>query len=97
MKKKKGEKEKEREKNKEKSKSQRAWIISITVCAFFLSVSMNLLSDLLMRRSDILAAFIILIAIVVIGIFFDIVAVGFHKNRKKELCRELTTGKDVIQ
>ena len=76
MKKKKGEKEKEREKNKEKSKSQRAWIISITVCAFFLSVSMNLLSDLLMRRSDILAAFIILIAIVVIGIIFDIVGVA---------------------
>ena len=72
MKKKKGDKEK----NKEKMKSQRTWIISITVCAFFLSVSMNLFSDILMRRSDIIAAFIILIAIVVIGIFFDIVGVA---------------------
>ncbi len=70
------EKEKNREKNKEKTKSQRAWIISITVCAFFLSVFMNLFSDMLMRRSDIIAAFIILIAIVVIGIIFDMVGVA---------------------
>ena len=74
--KKKGEKEKDREKNKEKAKSQRAWIISITVCAFFLSVSMNLFSDVLMRRSDIITAFIILIAIVVIGIGFDMIGVA---------------------
>ena len=66
----------DKEKNKEKSKSQRAWIISITVCAFFLSVCMNLFSDILLRRSDTLAAFIILIAIIVIGILFDMVGVA---------------------
>lgn len=66
----------DKEKNKEKSKSQRAWIISITVCAFFLSVFMNLFSDMLMRRSDTLVAFIILIAIVVIGILFDMIGVA---------------------
>ena len=76
MKKKSTEREKGREKNKEKTKSQRAWIVSITVCAFFLSVFMNLFSDMLMRRSDIIAAFIILITIVVIGILFDMVGVA---------------------
>ncbi len=48
----------------------------ITVCAFFLSVAMNLFADVLMRRSDIVAAFVILIAIVVIGIGFDMVGVA---------------------
>ena len=77
MKKKNSIKEKGRDrKNKNRTKSQRAWIILITVCAFFLSVAMNLFSDVLMHRSDILAAFIILISIVVIGIGFDMVGVA---------------------
>ena len=63
-------------KNKNRTKSQRAWIILITVCAFFLSVAMDLFSDVLMRRSDIIAAFIILIAIVLIGIGFDMIGVA---------------------
>lgn len=77
MKKKNSDQEKGRDKkNKNKTKSQRAWIIIITVCAFFLSVAMNLFADVLMRRSDIIAAFIILIAIVVIGIGFDMIGVA---------------------
>ena len=87
-------KEKGRDKkNKNKTKSQRAWIIIITVCAFFLSVAMNLFSDVLMRRSDIIAAFIILIAIVVIGIGFDMIGVAvavadsspFHSMASKKV------------
>lgn len=87
-------KEKGRDKkNKNKTKSQRAWIVIITVCAFFLSVAMNLFSDVLMRRSDIIAAFIILIAIVVIGIGFDMIGVAvavadpapFHSMASKKV------------
>lgn len=77
MKKKNSDRDNGREKkNKNRTKSQRAWIIMITVCAFFLSVAMNLFADVLMRRSDIVAAFVILIAIVVIGIGFDMVGVA---------------------
>ena len=71
------EKEKDRDKAKGKaSGAQRVWTISITVCAFCLSVFMNLFADMLMRNSNILIAFIVLIAIILIGIVFDIIGVS---------------------
>lgn len=69
-------KNKNSKKDREKSRTQRTWIISITLCAFFLSVFMNMFADILMRRSNTTIAFIILIAIVLIGIVFDIIGVA---------------------
>ena len=73
--------EKEFEKGKGKAAPtpasiHRRWTLSIIVCAFFLSVFMSLFSDLLLQKSSTLAAFIILIAIVLIGIVFDIIGVA---------------------
>ena len=74
------ENEKDRDKNRsreaEASRAQRVWTISITVCAFCLSVFMNLFSDMLMRNSNIVVAFIVLILIILLGIVFDIIGVS---------------------
>ena len=70
------EKEKDKGKEKESSKARRRWTVSIVVCAFFLSVFMSLFSDVLLRHSNTLIAFVILIVIILIGILFDIVGVA---------------------
>lgn len=73
--------ETENEKGKGKSAPNpvslhRRWTLSIIVCAFFLSVFMSLFSDILLQKASILAAFIVLIVIVLIGIVFDIIGVA---------------------
>jgi hypothetical protein len=63
-------------KEKDSEKGRRRWVLFITIFAFFLSVFMSLFSDMLMKNSTILIAFIILIAIIVIGILFDMLGVA---------------------
>ncbi len=65
-------------KNKEKDaeRVRRKWVASITLLAFFLSMFMNLFSDIIMRNSNIIIAFVILVIIILIGILFDIVGVS---------------------
>ena len=50
-------------KKEDPDKIRRKWIIFITIFAFFLSVFMSTFSDLLMRRSTTVVAFIVLINI----------------------------------
>lgn len=69
-------KEKDKEKSRGLSRAQRVWTLSITICAFCLSVFMTLFSDMLMRNTNIVVAFIVLIVIVLIGIVFDIIGVA---------------------
>ncbi len=57
-------------------KARRKWVVCITMLAFLLSVFMTTFSDILLRKSTIVVAFIILIAIIFIGILFDIIGVA---------------------
>lgn len=67
---------KKKSKDKDPEKARRRWVVCITFFAFFLSVFMTLFSDMLMKNSTIVIAFVILIAIVVIGILFDMLGVA---------------------
>lgn len=67
-----------RNKNKDRDadKARRRWVVLITIAAFLLSVFMSMFSDMLLSKSSILVAFIILIVIIFIGILFDILGVA---------------------
>ena len=65
-----------KEKEKDADRTRRKWAISITFFAFFLSVFMSMFSDMLLKKSTTVIAFIILIAIIVIGIIFDMLGVA---------------------
>ena len=70
-------------KKEDPEKIRRRWIIFITIFAFFLSVFMSTFSDLLMRRSTTVVAFIVLIGIVLIGIVFDVIGVAVTVTDEK--------------
>ncbi len=66
-----------RKSNKEiKIEKQRRWLVFITIWTFFLSIGINLVSELFINNSDILVSFFILVIIVSIGIFFDMVGIA---------------------
>jgi len=67
---------KKEKKEKDADRARKIWVVCITIFAFFLSVFMSLLSDLIMKNSTLLIACIILAAIVVIGIMFDMLGVA---------------------
>ena len=63
-------------KDSDPDKIRRRWVIFITIFAFLLSVFMSTFSDILLRKSNTAVAFIVLIAIIFIGILFDIIGVA---------------------
>ena len=62
---------------------RRRWVIFITIFAFLLSVFMSTFSDILLRKSNTAVAFIVLIAIIFIGILFDIIGVAVTVTDEK--------------
>ena len=60
---------------KEKNKIIR-WVITIFFVTIFVSGTISFASDLLMANSSMLVAFVILLAIVLIGIIFDVIGVA---------------------
>ena len=64
-------------------KIRRRWVIFITIFAFLLSVFMSTFSDILLRKSNTAVAFIVLIAIIFIGILFDIIGVAVTVTDEK--------------
>jgi len=56
--------------------SSKKWIVIITVLSFFLSVSMNMLSSTLMPMANIVAALFLLLALILIGVVFDIIGIA---------------------
>lgn len=69
------------------------WILIIVLWTILISGTVTLMSDVLLRNVKILVAFILLIAIICIGIFFDIIGVAvtagnetpFHSMASKKL------------
>ncbi len=59
------------------------WVITIFVVTIFVSGAISLLSDLVMESSGIFVAFVILLAIVLVGILFDIIGVAVTSADEK--------------
>ena len=60
---------------KERNKAIR-WVVTIFLVTIIISALISMISDEIMSHSGIVAAFIILLAIVLIGIIFDIIGVA---------------------
>ena len=60
---------------KERNKTVR-WVVTIFLVTIVISGVISLVSDEIMSRSGIITAFIILLAIILIGIIFDIIGVA---------------------
>ena len=70
-------------KDSDPDKIRRRWVIFITIFAFLLSVFMSTFSDILLRKSNTAVAFIVLIAIIFIGILFYIIGVAVTVTDEK--------------
>ena len=67
---------------KERNKTIR-WVVTIFFVTIFVSGTISFASDAIMAGSTMLVAFIILLAIVLIGIFFDVVGVAVTSADEK--------------
>jgi CBS domain containing-hemolysin-like protein len=59
------------------------WVILVTITSFFLGILISIGSDLLLRKSNIVIAFIILFIIVLIGIVFDALGIAATSCEEK--------------
>ncbi len=60
---------------RERSKTIR-WVITIFIVTIFVSGTISLLSDIVMESSTVVVAFLILLAIILVGIVFDIIGMA---------------------
>ncbi len=67
---------------REKNKKIR-WVVTIFFVTIFVSGTISLVSDLIMESSSIVVAFLILFAIVLIGIVFDVIGVAVTSADEK--------------
>lgn len=68
---------------KSKSKSSSRWIVFIFIFTIFLSGAFSFLSQELLNQAGLIAAFSVLLIIVMIGILFDIIGVAVTAADKK--------------
>ena len=85
---------------KERNKTIR-WVVSIFFITMLVSGTISFLSDIIMENSGIIVAFIILFAIVLIGIIFDIVGVAVTSADEKPFhsmaARKVPGGMEAIK
>lgn len=80
-------------KNKGNAKERRKWLLKIFLWSITISSSISLLTDSLLNRVNTLVAFILLIFIISLGIFFDIIGIAvtvaderpFHAMASKKI------------
>ena len=70
------------EQKKERNKTIR-WVVTIFFVTIFVSGMISVVSDEIMARSSMVVAFLILLAIVMIGILFDIIGVAVTSADEK--------------
>ena len=68
---------------KEEKRRTRNWVITIFFATIGISASISLVSDLVMGKSSMIVAFLILLMIVFIGIIFDIVGMAMATADEK--------------
>lgn len=59
-----------------KQKSHNLWPLKITICTFFLSISINVITSMLIENVSILWAFLVLVCVILVGIVFDIIGIA---------------------
>lgn len=67
---------------KERNKTIR-WVVTIFLVTIFVSGTISFVSDIIMESSSMIVAFLILLAIVLIGIVFDIIGVAVTSADEK--------------
>ena len=67
---------------RERNKTAR-WVVTIFITTIFVSGAISLLSDAVMENSSIAVAFLILLAIVLVGIVFDVIGVAVTSADEK--------------
>lgn len=67
---------------RERTKTIR-WVVSIFLITIFVSGTISFVSDLIMSASTMIVAFLILLAIVMIGIIFDVIGVAITSADEK--------------
>ena len=67
---------------KERNKTIR-WVVTIFLVTIFISGTISLVSDIIMESSTMAVAFLILLAIVLLGIIFDIIGVAVTSADEK--------------
>ena len=84
---------------RERNKTVR-WVVTIFFVTVFVSGAITMLSDIIMSGSGILVAFLILLAIVFVGIIFDIIGVAVASADEKPFhamaARKVPGAKDSI-
>ena len=84
---------------REKLKNIR-WVLTIFFVTIFVSGAISLLSDVLMKASTMVAAFIILLIIILVGIIFDIIGMAVATADEKPFhamaARKVAGAKDAI-
>ena len=71
------------EASKREKRKQIKWIITIFLVTMLISGSISFLSDILMENSSMAVAFLILLAIIFIGIIFDIIGMAVATAEEK--------------
>ena len=82
-----------KEKNNKKDSSQLKWFITISITTFILSMFFSFISSTAITGLSIIPAIIVLIAVIVVGILFDIIGVAvtvgkesdFHAKASKKI------------
>lgn len=59
------------------------WVILITLWTFMLAIAFSLVSESLVRKLDVLFAFILLLFIISIGILFDIIGIAVTASNER--------------
>ena len=85
---------------KERNKTIR-WVVTIFFVTIFVSGAISLLSDAIMSASGMIVAFLILLAIVLVGIIFDIIGVAVTSADEKPFhsmaARKVPGAQDAIK
>ena len=68
---------------KEEQRKTRKWVITIFFMTIAISCTISLLSDMVMERSNMAVAFVILLLIIVVGIIFDIIGMAVASADEK--------------
>ena len=68
---------------KEEQKKTRNWVITIFFMTIAISGTISLLSDMVMERSNMAVAFVILLMIILVGIIFDIIGMAVASADEK--------------
>lgn len=78
---------------KSDAKTTHKWLLKIFVWSITISSSVSLLSDLLLKRVNLLVAFILLVCVILVGVVFDIIGISvttavetpFHSMASKKI------------